>query len=85
MVPITFEGASLTGGVDAISYYAGYLTQTKLRNADHFVTMSQAAGVKQDEPMYLGSLTYAEGKSDTARTSLYVVPNILASSYTDGT
>lgn len=85
MVPITFEGASLAGGIDAISYYAGYLTQTKLRNANHFVTMSQAAGVKQDEPMYLGTLTYAEGKPDTARTSLYVVPNILVSSYTDGT
>lgn len=84
MVPITFEGVSLTGKIDALTYYASYLARTKTRGSDDFVTMAEVVGVEQDEPMYLAGLSFSPGEEFTVRTSLYVVPNILASSYTDG-
>lgn len=84
MVPNTFEGVSLAGELDAISYYAAYLTRMKTRDSDDFVNMAKIAGVDQDEPMYLGGLSFTPNKDFTAQTSLYVVPNLLASSYTDG-
>ena len=41
-------------------------------------------GVDQNEPMYLGGLALSPDDDIKARTSLYVVPDILLSSYTDG-
>uniref|UniRef100_UPI003784B13C OprD family outer membrane porin n=1 Tax=Aestuariivirga sp. TaxID=2650926 RepID=UPI003784B13C len=84
MVPNTFEGISLKGDLGLLSYYAGYLTRMKTRDADDFVNMAKIAGVDQDEPMYLGGLSFAPDKDLSLKTSLYVVPNLLASSYTDG-
>jgi hypothetical protein len=46
--------------------------------------MAEIVGVDQNEPMYLGGLSFSPTETFTAQTSLYVVPNILASSYTDG-
>lgn len=85
MVPNTYEGVSLAGYFDAVSYYAAYLSRMKTRSSVDFVNMARIAGVDQDEPMYLGGLAFSKDKSFEARTSLYVVPNVLASSYTDGT
>ena len=84
MIPNTFEGVSLAGQLDKLSYYAGYLTRMKTRDSDDFVNMANVVGVDQDEPMYLGGLSFSPNDEFTAQTSLYVVPNILASSYTDG-
>ena len=83
MVPNTFEGVSLAGKIDTLSYYAGYMTRMKTRGSDHFVNMAQVVDVDQDEPMYLGGLSFSPSEDFTAQTSLYVVPNLLASSYTD--
>jgi hypothetical protein len=44
MVPNTFEGYTLTGSADNISYTGGYLTKVKLRDSDSFQWMSNAAG-----------------------------------------
>lgn len=84
MVPNTFEGVSLKGDLGPLSYYAGYLTRMKTRDADDFVNMAKIAGVDQDEPMYLGGVSYAPDQDLKLQTSLYVVPDLLASSYTDG-
>lgn len=83
MVPSTFEGISLTGTIGSMSYYASYLTRIKPRDADHFVNIARAAGVDRDEPMYLGGLSFSAHQGIQAQTSLYVVPNLLASSYSD--
>lgn len=84
MVPNTFEGATLTGDLGPVSYYGGVLTAMKKRDADKFVNIAEAAGVDQNELMYLGGLVFAPNDNLVARTSLYVVPNLLASSYSDG-
>ena len=84
MVPITFEGASLGGELGMLSYYAAYLTATKTRGSDEFDNFADVVGVAGNEPMYLGSLTLTPDDDIKARTSLYLVPNILTSSYTDG-
>jgi outer membrane OprD family porin len=44
MAPNTFEGVMLNGKLGGLAYAAGYLTQMKPRNADAFVSMSEAAG-----------------------------------------
>lgn len=85
MIPNTFEGASLAGGIDEWSYYAGYLTRMKTRGSENFINIAKVPGVDQDEAMYLGGLAFSAGESFEAQTSLYVVPNLLASSYTDAT
>jgi hypothetical protein len=51
MAPRTFEGYTLRGAfaeipkLEKIEYTGGYLTQTKPRNDDEFISMSEAAGV----------------------------------------
>jgi hypothetical protein len=47
MAPNTFEGAMLTGTIGWLGYTAGYLTQIKLRNAETFISMSEAAGASR--------------------------------------
>ena len=84
MVPNTFEGATLTGDLGPVSYYGGVLTAMKKRDADKFVNIAEAAGVAENELMYLGGLVFEPNDNLVARTSLYVVPNLLASSYSDG-
>jgi hypothetical protein len=44
MTPHTFEGVTLGGLVGPVEYAAGYFTKIKLRSADQFVPMSEAAG-----------------------------------------
>lgn len=84
MVPITHEGGSLGGDIGMLSYYAAFLTATKTRGSNEFQNYGEVVGVDQDEPMYLGGLALSPNEDIKARTSLYVVPDILLSSYTDG-
>ena len=85
MTPNTFEGASLKGDIGPLSYYGGVLTTMKKRNSDEFINMAEAAStsINQNENMYLGGLEFSPIEDLKARTSLYVVPNLLASSYSD--
>ena len=84
LVPITYEGGSLGGDVGMLSYYAAFLTATKTRGSNEFDNFGEVVGVDQDEPMYLGGLALAPSDDIKARTSLYVVPDVLLSSYSDG-
>lgn len=84
MVPNTFEGITLGGSFDILSYYAGLLTSMKTRDANDFVNMAVVAGVDASEQMYLGGIMVSPSRDIDARTSFYVVPNLLASSYSDG-
>ena len=84
MVPITYEGGSLGGDLGMLSYYAAFLTATKTRGSNEFDDFGEVVGVDQNEPMYLGGLALSPKDDIKARTSLYVVPDILLSSYTDG-
>ena len=55
MTPNTFEGVTLQGrftgllGRKQFDYLAGYLSEIKLRNADDFIPMSQAAGLSPEK------------------------------------
>lgn len=83
MTPNTFEGVSLGGDLGPFSYYAGVLTAIKKRNSVEFNNIAGAAGVAQDEIMYLGGIEFSPVEDLKARTSLYTVPNLLVSSYSD--
>ena len=85
MTPNTFEGGSLTGEIGPLTYYAGVLTAMKVRNADEFVNMAKVADadITGNSGMYLGGVAFSPIEELKARTSLYVVPNLLVSSYSD--
>ena len=83
MTPNTFEGVSLKGELGPVGYYAGMLTAMKQRNSDEFIDIANAAGVNEDSDMFLGGLEFSPIDELKARTSLYVVPDLLASSYSD--
>lgn len=84
MVPNTFMGGTLGGALGLMSYYTGVLSKMKRRDADHFINMADVVGVQRNELMYLASLELAAGPDATLRSSAYLIPNVLASSYSDG-
>lgn len=75
---------TLGGTSDVLSYYAGFLTSMKTRSTNDFVNMAEVAGVDANEHMYLVVLNFSPMEDITARTSLFVVPDLLASSYSEG-
>ena len=85
MTPNTFEGGTLKGELGPVGYYAGMLTAMKKRNADEFINIASAADadIYENSYMYLGGLEFSPIEDLKARTSLYVVPDLLASSYSD--
>ena len=83
MVPNSFEGGTLKGSIGPVSYFGGVLTAMKTRDSNRFVNIADAAGVQQNEIMYLGGVTLSPDEDVTAQSALYVVPNLLASSYSD--
>lgn len=85
MTPNTFEGYTLAGKVENVTYFAGYLTKMKKRNSDAFIDMASAAGAVAggSEHMYLGGVRFSPHKDLTFRLSAYQVPSILGSVYAD--
>ena len=84
MTPNTFEAISLKGDLGEVSYYAGFLANMKKRDSDEFVNMAEAAGVtSEDSNMWLGGLEFNPVENLKLRASLYMVPDLLASSYSD--
>jgi hypothetical protein len=84
MTPNTFEAVSLKGDLGVVNYYAGLLANMKKRNSDEFVNMAEAAGVtNEDSYLWLGGLEIDPAENLKMRASLYVVPDLLASSYAD--
>jgi hypothetical protein len=87
MTPNTFEGGRLSGQLGGLRYFAGYLTAQKQRNATTFVDMATVAGAPSDvsSPMWLIGFSAEPAKDQALRLSSYHVPNVLNSTYADGT
>ncbi len=91
MTPNTFEAYLLSGTLPSawgeFGYTAGYVAKIKPRNAATFINMAQQAGAPDgvSEGMLLAGLSWNPDETWQARTSGYLVPNILGSTYTDGT
>lgn len=83
MVPNTFEGVTLAGDLGPVTSFAGVLSAMKERDSDQFVNIAEVAGVAENELMYLGGLDVALAEDIRLRSSLYAVPDVLASSYSD--
>ena len=85
MTPNTFEGGKLGGKLGGVSYFGGYLTAEKTRNATQFVNMATVAGAPSDvsSPMWLIGFNGEAAKDLGLRFSSYHVPNILNSTYAD--
>ena len=90
MTPNTFEAYLLSGALPTgwgdFGYTAGYVSKIKPRNATAFINMAQQAGAPDSvsEGMMLAGLSWGPSQAYKARWSGYLVPNILASSYADG-
>lgn len=84
MTPNTFEGGMFYGKLGPLDLHAGVLTAMKPRDAKTFTNMADAAGASGTSNMYLASLNLPEFGPFAARASIYQVPNLLASSYAEG-
>ncbi len=87
MTPNTFEGARLSGKLGGVGYFGGYLSAEKKRNATTFDNMATVAGAPSgvSSPMWLIGFNGEPVKDLTLRFSSYHVPDILNSTYADGT
>ena len=87
MTPNTFEGGKLSGKLGGLGYYAAYLSAEKTRNASTFVNMAQVAGAPTgvSSPLWLIGFSGEPAKDLALRFSSYHVPDILNSTYADGT
>jgi hypothetical protein len=87
MTPNTFEGGRLSGRLGGVNYFGGYLSAEKKRNATTFDNMATVAGAPSDvsSPMWLIGFDGQPVKDLTLRFSSYHVPDILDSTYADGT
>ncbi len=87
MTPNTFEGGRLSGKVGGVNYFGGYLNAEKTRNATEFVNMATVAGAPSSvsSPMWLIGLSGEPVKDLSLRLSSCHVPDILNSTYADGT
>lgn len=85
MTPNTFEGGRLSGKVSGVSYFAGYLSAEKTRNATEFVNMAAVAGAPAgvSSPMWLIGFGGSPVEDLGLRFSSYHVPDILDSTYAD--
>jgi hypothetical protein len=85
MTPNTFEGGKLGGKLGGVSYFAGYLTAEKTRNATTFVNMATVAGAPSgvESDMWLLGLSAEPARDLGLRFSSYHVPNVLNSTYAD--
>ena len=90
MTPNTFEAYLLSGALPGdlhdFAYTAGYVAKIKPRNATTFINMAQQAGAPDgvSEGMMLAGVSWGPARTYKARWSGYLVPNIMGSSYADG-
>ena len=86
MTPNTFEAYLLSGALGDFAYTGGYVAKIKPRNGTSFINMAQQAGAPDgvSEGMMLAGVSWGPGETYQARASGYLVPNIMASGYGDG-
>ncbi len=89
MVPITFEGYTLTGAFDpsfgGVQYVVGWIDQVKLRDDDEFRSMSEAAGVpgSSDKGMALGGARWQPLPDLSVGGFAYYIDDVLATSFAE--
>jgi hypothetical protein len=93
MIPATFEAYALRGSVFDVTYFAGYVAAMKPRDFSTFINMSEQAAllyglkpgtaINENRGMWLGSLRYADSDRIALRGMVYLVPDVLWSTYYD--
>jgi len=83
MVPNTFEGVTIKGTIDPISYNVGYLTAIKLRQDNEFHNMAEAAGVVggQNRGLVLTRLSSEPLPGLSLYAANYLVPDVFNTAY----
>ena len=83
MVPNTFEGATIKGTIGPVSYNVGYLTAIKLRQANEFHNMAEAAGVAggQNRGLALTRLSSEPLPGLSLYAANYLVPDVFNTAY----
>jgi hypothetical protein len=86
MTPITYSGANFAGWLGEVNLYAAYLDATKPKTSEHFVNFVSAAGIAggASEPLWLLGASSRSESPLRWRVSSYYVPNVLSSSFADG-
>ncbi len=85
MLPLTQEGYTLSMGKDrneVWQYNVGYINSIKEFDSEHFVSMSDSAGVTEKENgLYLATLTYAPIEELTIGTANYYTEDVYNTFY----
>jgi hypothetical protein len=84
MVPVTFEAAKIAKEAGPVRFAAGYAWRFKPRAADEFEPLSRAFGVSESRGAAFGNLLWEPGETSHLGASVYVIPDVLATSYAAG-
>jgi len=84
MAPNTFEGYSVSGDLGLIKYIAGYVSKIKSRNADEFISMSEAAGVSGvDNGLLMGGILIDLNEQLSIGAINYLVEDVINIFYSE--
>lgn len=83
MTPRTYEALTLANEEGPFRFSTGYIWKTKPRNADEFITMSEAAGVSRDRGLAYASILWQPGEDFHGGVSFGIVPDVLSGVYTE--
>jgi hypothetical protein len=83
MTPNTFEAARFAKEEGPLRFAGGYAWKFKRRNGDDFVSFSKEVGVSKTRGAAFGSLTWEPNENFHIGASGFVVPDILATAYTE--
>jgi hypothetical protein len=82
MIPNTFEGVTLSGGLGPLAYHVGYLTAIKARDSDTFVNMAAHAGVRGHAGgQLITSLAFTAPAGLDVYVANYLVPDVFNTAY----
>ena len=77
MTPNTFEGYTMQGafggkeGAPGLKYIGGYINEIKLRNADTFISMSEAAGADVNRGVVMAGALFSYGNFSIGAINYY--------------
>ncbi len=83
MTPQTFEAVTLTKREGRLRFATGYVWRIKLRNADDFISMAEAAGASKDRGLAFGGVLWRPNEDSHVGGGIEIAPDILTVGYAE--
>jgi hypothetical protein len=81
MTPQTFEAFTLAKREGRLRFATGYAWRIKLRNADDFISMAEAAGASKDRGLAFGGVMWRPNEDFHVGGGMEIAPDVLAIGY----